>query len=900
MDVLKPAKILIETPDDREFVEVSVEARPGASPQLALGDVTIKEDPYHDYFVFHSPSPDPAHPELSTVYILTADSSEFTAGKGPCEFKLFMPDEGGDINEISAAKYIGMKDNTWTEFDDLHVEGKPILEYTPPDGLTSGAGIEGTDASDGSSWGAGAAMSGVPGVTDLGVGPKVRFGGFSAGVFVDSFVDPSVVPQVGIGGVYFSPQSGLCSGFLCAGADGVGFLPSEVMLLMTGFQTASIMIGTALEDASALPLKIFSNVLTNFLPINQFVGLLSTLGIPTGVGPKAKEFRTVDEFVAYCRAMDSARGRGALTDAVRSVEKAIGAPQNPYVTARLMDLLDSVHAEKNSKEIPFRRVIERNITKAVEGLEEFNGKYADWLKDGSGTRPSDAEIESYKAGALYLAYKLDFQIEREVDGDGEVLNIVYSAPTQIDDPELAVRYVGAVASVYRALGERRSGLTAHMAELTQELSTDFLEAAYGLTKDDGSGEAGRKLMEVEASRSWQVSWIESMAELYGGCGLRVEHVRWIVKDDADDDEGRLLAALADVELPDAGSLMRNLKRSAASQPLPSAIYELVKMGVNALQSAATLSRETFPDEGGDIRLAWDPHRVNNWAARPQIVDAFYEYGRWRRELAQTIESNRKAGDGEGMKTTLSLLSALKSECDRRLSDIMERNEAELRREQGDYYVNHEGLAEHKQFMVRRLDQLAGLVEDLDARKIIDSTEGMGRNGMERATISQEADNLAARIEALGAEVKKFSRLATDLRTGGFGSWTEFFEQVERDSAEVEGLVGRFDDLMQSFTALTRSVEGIGVPEGEVGELFEDWREDLARIRLRVDQVRANYERFNSRRYGARFMNLFAREQGRRLPACGKRRPIKPDDSNVINSENLPDLGKRETWKGIFQ
>jgi hypothetical protein len=177
---------------------------------------------------------------------------------------------------------------------------------------------------------------------------------------------------------------------------------------------------------------------------------------------------------------------------------------------------------------------------------------------------------------------------------------------------------------------------------------------------------------------------------------------------------------------------------------------------------------------------------------------------------------------------------------------------------------------------------------------------MGRNAMEKAVISQQATNLSASIEALDAETKEFSGRVDDLRTGGFRSWPEFFKSVEGDSVEVENLVGRFDDLVSSFNALAGSVEKIGVPEGEVEELFEEWGEDLAKIRLRVDQVRANYERFNSRRYGARIMNLFAKEQGAPLPACGRYRRAKPDHSTIPANKDLPDLADGKTWKNLFQ
>ena len=130
----------------------------------------------------------------------------------------------------------GSPEGVPVEFDDTRVEVSSDMVFGSPGGVTAVGGAEVCNDSDGSAYSAGFSMTGVPGVTEWGAGPRAGVGDYWAALFVSP--SGSVTPQIGIGAVSFTPERGVCAGFWCLGAGGPGLLPPPAIFLMAGVPTA--------------------------------------------------------------------------------------------------------------------------------------------------------------------------------------------------------------------------------------------------------------------------------------------------------------------------------------------------------------------------------------------------------------------------------------------------------------------------------------------------------------------------------------------------------------------------------------------------------------------------------------------------------------------------------------
>lgn len=746
------------------------------------------------------------------------------------------------------------------EFDDTEVVFERHLHFAAPDIVSAGAGAYIKNTSDGTTYYLGASTYGVPGAGDFGAMPRAGLGGLTLGIFTD--FRTQILPQLKIGGVQFIPRAGACAGFWCASPESAGLMQPEVIFLTTGLGLASSILFGALsiaeiDDAEAWFLGQTNEVASNLIPLTQVADMLSVLRVPLGAGPDAQGIITRAELSSYHRSLERLISFNARVDAERRVREALAIPREPFVEAELRNILDHVIVKQNSSGIPRPGSIEKNIRAAVESVEKFFDDYSLWLTLGMGAIPSDAEIDSFMGKALYLTNKLSFNAE-EVDEDGDpVFKIRSSAPFEIDDPELATRFIEAAAAIYRTLASRASGLVAHIAQKTGDLLLELLRSADELALAEEKDPASANLMEAEAKFAWHVNWIGNMENTYGNRSLyhRMRHIRWIVGESAavkraEELDRRILAI--DPDGP-SGELRETLPFMLYSNVSPAERYEFFAPHIEALNKTLEIATEDFPGEYGDITLIFDRERAGRWSERREIVDAFFHY-------AMAIKSH---GDSSA---TDESANAIRRENERRLVKLIEENPAEARREWWAYCSNpkaHLGKGLRSR-MVKRLEHTETRLGALDTSELNELINESGLSPAVAAHMRTIVDELSSRIETMRSEIQGLKRKARRFRDGNFRSEEHLFYEVDGDLKEVArvAIEAWEQGVLFSFRALADEAKETGlIADEDFENKIKEWDNSLSAVSSQLVKCLLHFDRFNTKRTGAFFMERFIRKAG---------------------------------------
>lgn len=736
------------------------------------------------------------------------------------------------------------------EFDDTRTELATDLFFAAPGGVIGDVGAEQNNTSDGSSYSATASTFGIPGVGRFGAGPSLRVGGLSISMFAEN---GSLVPQVGLGGVRFIPEAGgVCAGFWCAGASGVSGMPLPVALLTTGLQVAQSAFQLDAEDMEAMPVVVASGLISNVIPVVPILGALGAVDVGVGLGPDKKQIKRLDELLDYKNRIKRLLNMNAAADAARSVAGMLSMPQDPVVEGELMEFYDEVLFKKNGRGLPFSSRIEDNIRKSVDSVLQFSADNKRWLMLGDGQAPPECDIDFFMANVLYLARKLNFQIERAEKNGKAVFKIRRSSPFQMKDPELAVRFIEAMADVYRILSDPKSGLAVHIAKKTENVSAGFLDAAKRFVTTGNRSEASTGLMEAESRRAWHVSWLQTVGLMYeqGFFARRMAHVGWIVKHRANEkNAAALFERLAKVELPSAGILVKNFGQMASSSVLPPKRYEAMSSGIEALRAVFEISHEEFPGEEGDGAMFFDKERSRDYARRREIMDAVYRMA----PLLKHFET-----DGQVKSEDTELMRLMLKESVKRVREIAYRHGAETRRELYAYSSERGGsysITKWKVFIDRRLKNLINGLGGLDTEELAVLAKREGNGGEKSNEIGKIVSALSGELVAMKLEAGLAQKDAKQFRAGGFKDSQDFFDSEAVDSYGLREIIDIWNNrVVTLYEAVKKWVEKHGAAEdGNVKKLIKKWDAKIAAATIELEKARANYERFNSRRAGAYFL-----------------------------------------------
>lgn len=110
---MRSARVFIQTGETKRLVPGWVEAHPGANPEQILASLQGSQTSEFDDYVFFQPSPDPATPEKSVVFVFRGDASAFDRGSEEVRFRLLAANELGSVMEIPAVRFTGMVDRSW-------------------------------------------------------------------------------------------------------------------------------------------------------------------------------------------------------------------------------------------------------------------------------------------------------------------------------------------------------------------------------------------------------------------------------------------------------------------------------------------------------------------------------------------------------------------------------------------------------------------------------------------------------------------------------------------------------------------------------------------------------------------------------------------------------------------
>ncbi len=727
------------------------------------------------------------------------------------------------------------------DFDERRVEVTTDLIFGAPNVVLGGAGVEVCNESTGSRVRTGLSVTGSSvDPNQLGVGPTFGWGGLSIGLLASGVFagNPSFTPQVGIGGVTYSPMTGVCSGLWCVGTGGPTLLPPPAIAIIGISQVIGDALQVERENAEAFPLLVASDLVSNILPFRQIGEALNVVGVGTGTGPSPRKIQTVEELTAYRVEIERTVESGRWTDAQRSLEGTLHQTGNPFVRADLTELLDRASFEENKRGISSES-IEGRIRRAVDAMEEFSAKYAEWLRTGAGSTPGTLELNAYLADALTLMRKAYFLVE-PVEKDGRlILKVRKSSPFQVGDPEVAVRYIEATARFLEALAQEDSGLARELTRRTEATTRALLSTLDGESLDH------RLLLRREAERAWHLSLIQTIALLYqqGFYHRRLEYVRWKAARGETDPEGRLTKRLNALPHPDMGRFNAAIQRIADTPLLTPEDYAVLKVGLDAVRAGDRLRQESFPGEMGDGTLLFDRERARQWGVRLEIIDGIYR-------LAAVRQLFEKAKTTPLPRHTMVRLVKLLRTAEEDLVGVMQSNRAEARHEWWDYWLRFPSHLQSN--LSRRLRDLEDSLGDIDLAEMDETPEARGlRNDLERAIASTRR-----RATELAEESLRF-------QTEGFGGFRRLFEQEAEESARVASFLADFNQrLLPSYeTFKGRLAHSPLRDDPKVRKLFKGWEKSLQEAAGHLDWARRNYERFNARRVGRWFLNHYLERAG---------------------------------------
>lgn len=741
------------------------------------------------------------------------------------------------------------------EYDDFYIVDSGDLSAVAPSIAAAQYSRSWQNTSDGSSYEIGGSTFGVPGFAQFGLGPIVRAGGLSMGVFGTTKDFKSVSPalQAGVGGVNYTYGVGICSGVWCFGASGLAPIHPLAMILMPGIETFTYWLETDLENGGTVKHVATSKAVSNLIPIKPFIAIASFVGMPVGMGPKASRLTTIDEHFNFEKQVERLLAFNARPDALRTVKNEIPRQNDPFVKGSLMELKDKVIFEHNKKDLPSNS-IEANIKKAVEFVESFTSKNSEWLLSGRGSTPNG--IEDYMANAFYLAQKLNFRTEKISGKDGKIVKfkIRESSPFEMTDPEIAVRFIEAVAGVYRALGSEGSGLAGYAGARIEKALRETVEAIVKMEERPEESGPVMRLMEADARYGWRSLWFDSITGfLRANFSQRRDHMKWIVRNKArDGGQKNLIERLNAADIFDRTEfqfvLKKNLDKANTHDAMLVKKYQFASSGIEALTAVMKLERElwfadTLMNEPELRRRAW----------RSEVVDVIYMFGNLNREIAL-------AGKNAGILALLAKASSIRLE---KLIGDYKREAAEERR---DYLIqpdsNHKNM--WRDYFLTRLDELKDTLDQLDASSLekFVNEEVTGNNA--RAFMDSSIKQFRADIEEARTATDVLSKDAKNF-PANWGEMRNFEGLHEKERDELNRVMRAHDawvNLGSSHDKVMGELEKLrSTDAGRSTKTLDEWKKKMESFAALTLIVMQDYRRFNIKRTGAAYMEEFLNTVG---------------------------------------